>query len=753
MGLIPENIISDVADRTDMLQVIGEYVTLKRAGRTYKGLCPFHGEKTPSFNVNPERGFFKCFGCGASGNVFTFLTQIEGWSFPEAVRHLAGRVGIDIPETSSEDADRIRARREEKERYQSILGLARRWFEENLWGGRFPEAQRYLQGRGVDEEAARAFGLGFAPDSWSGLLDAMRRRKVSPKECEDAGLAIMGSRGHYDRFRGRLMFPVIDIWGHTLAFSGRTIEAEASGAKYINSPETRFYTKGSEVFGLATTKKAIRSENAALLVEGNFDVVTLYARGVQNVVAPLGTALTERQARLLGRYTQRVYVAFDGDKAGQTATERSLPIFLGQGLDARVVPIPKGEDPDSLVASRGQEALTQAIDVAQPIVAWALDRLLRPVEGAPIEEQTVALAEAGQVLQHIQDPLAHKHYVEEIARRMGLSPQDVSSYIRRTAGRKQSAPSSPSPSSPPSQHPSAGQSAARRGQSPRGQQSQRGQSSRGQSSQRGSQSQRGQGKQGAARTQAPQARPASRPQPAAQMPAPPARPEPPPPEAMGGGGGLEEAPPWLDMPPPEMMGPPPDAEMMDPGPPEDWQPAGAPMEEAGPPMEGFEEEVRAPYRPQRINHLEGFCLQILTDLPDKLDSFIEERFCDLLEDERLVYLLERTWSRKQETGKADFSMVAQQLAEELGDPDFLDQVSALICAERDEDEKNYEQMYFDTIVTMQQRWLKTEEEKVTRRAREARTAEQIMEVSRQLQELNRLKGELDPMLQRKRMRT
>lgn len=652
MGLIPEDIISDITSRADMLQVVGEYVPLKKAGRTWKGLCPFHGEKTPSFNVNPERGFFKCFGCGESGTAISFLMKIEGWSFPEAVRHLAGRVGVDIPETSDEDAGVARQRKQDKERYHQILEIAQRWFEENLWGGRYPEAQRYLASRGVDEAAARAFGLGFAPDGWSGVLDHCKRHKITPQEVEAAGLAILGEKGHYDRFRARLMFPVVDIWGKVLAFSGRVIVADAKGAKYINSPETRFYTKGSELYGLAATKQGIRAEDAALLVEGNFDVVTLYARGVQNAVAPLGTALTERQARLLARYTRRVNVAFDGDKAGQAAILKSMPILLEQDLDARVVALPVGEDPDSFVRAQGAEALRKAAQRARPIMAFALDSALEGAEGAPVEEKVQALKVAGELLGRIQDPVTLNHYIGEIGRRLELGEKDVARYLKqpeklreRPGGAKVAEPA------------------------PR---------------------------QGRAEPRAP-----------------------------------------------EVMRADPSFEAMEPPP--DFEPV---LDGAPPSAEELFETPRRASKP--IPAMEGKCLQILSDLPVKLGDFIAERFCDLLEDERLVFLLERTWERSQ-GGSFDFAGVAQQIAEELGDEDFFDQVSALICAERDVEEARYEQVYLDTIVRMQERWYTREKEKADRRAKVARSDEEVLEIAMLLRELHRVKRELDVRLQKKRM--
>ncbi|MEO1272632.1 MAG: DNA primase, partial [Myxococcota bacterium] len=301
MGQIPKDILQEIRDRADILQVIGEYTQLKKAGVNYKGLCPFHSEKTPSFNVNADQSFFKCFGCGEGGDVYAFLMKIEGWSFPEAAHHLAKRVGVDIPETSDEEAEAARRKAQARALYQELQDTARRWYERQLWQGDDPAGRDYLAGRGIDEETSRIFGLGYAPQAWTATLDYLHTRRMGPELVERAGLAIRGGRsGFYDRFRGRVMFPVIDIWGKTLAFGGRRVrdDDDKAGAKYINSPETRFYHKGSELYGLAATKKEIRSLGHAVLVEGNFDVIALHAQGIRNAVCPMGTALTDRQVRL-----------------------------------------------------------------------------------------------------------------------------------------------------------------------------------------------------------------------------------------------------------------------------------------------------------------------------------------------------------------------------------------------------------------------------------------------------------------------
>ncbi len=655
MGRIPDNLISEVMERADMLQIIGEYVRLKKAGRNHKGLCPFHSEKSPSFTVTPERGFFKCFGCGVGGTVYTFLMKAEGWSFPEAVRHVAARVGVEVPELNDEDAESARERRESRESYQKTLGIAQQWFETNLYAPEGAHALDYLRSRGVDEDAARAFGLGYAPESWSGLLDHLRRHRIGTPEAEVAGLAIQGQRGAYDRFRDRIIFPVVDIWGKAVAFGGRRLnDDDKAGAKYINSPETEFYTKGSQLYGLAATKRAIRAEGQALLVEGNFDVVVLYARGVQNAVAPMGTALTDRQARLLSRYTQRVFVAFDADKAGTKATARSLPILLAHKFDARVVVLPAGDDPDSLVQREGQEALQQAVDRARPIVAHAIDQIIAPLAGAPIEAKVSAIREVGaEILSHVEDAMTWKHYAEEIARRMDLPLAEAHRLLRRTSQ----------------------QSAAGRAER-------------------------------AERDKAPLR---------ALDPAP---------------RGQDEPPAWFDEGPPPEDGAP--------------GPRGDLLFDEGPALQG-------PRQP--IPQLEGRCLQILADLPDRLGEFIAASCCQLMTDERLVNLIERVHERATQTGKApEYALVAQQLAEELGDQDFFDQISALLCAERAWDGDRIEPTYLGTITTLQKQWLREEEKKIQRLlVATDLSAEAAMKILKRQKDLNKLRADLDVRLQRKRL--
>ena len=433
MGLIPQSVIDDVLARTDILQVVQQYVTLKRAGANYKGLCPFHNEKTPSFNVHPAKGIYKCFGCGAGGNVVGFLMEIEGWNFPEAVRHLAERNGIEVPEETDEDQEETRKRREGKKAYLRVMELARQYYEDNLWSDRGRAARHYLAERGVDEATAREFRLGCALDGWDHLLDHLAKNDVPAAWVERAGLALprRGSEGWYDRFRHRVMFPVIDIWGNTLAFGGRVFAANDDGPKYINSSETRYYVKGQHLYGLHVAKKEIQRAEHALLVEGNFDVIMLHAAGHKNVVAPMGTAVTDQQAKLLGRYCRKVIVAFDGDSAGRSASLRCIPAFETAGVEARVIRFDDTEDPDTFVRHNGTDAFQELIAQSQDLVEWALDEALPPAEAGDVHRNLEGLQAAGEILGQVKNPVAQRRYAEEISRRLAIEPRLLNEYIKR----------------------------------------------------------------------------------------------------------------------------------------------------------------------------------------------------------------------------------------------------------------------------------------------------------------------------------
>jgi DNA primase len=283
----------------------------------------------------------------------------------------------------------------------------------------------------VSEAVAESFGLGYAPDGWQNLLDYLESEGIQGALVERAGLAIGRERGegHYDRFRDRVMFPVIDIWGNTLAFSGRVLTSEA-GPKYINSSETKFYTKGKQLYGLHAAKQAIQRAEQAFLVEGNFDVVTLHAKGLQTAIAPMGTAFTEDQARLLSRYTRRVVLLFDGDRAGEEATLKAIAALEAAKLEGVVVRLEPGQDPDSFVREHGVGALEELAKQAKPIIGWALDRVLTVTEQAPVEDKIKALEEAGKVLGQVKNPIVWAHYAEELGRRLGVEPRLYKRYLK-----------------------------------------------------------------------------------------------------------------------------------------------------------------------------------------------------------------------------------------------------------------------------------------------------------------------------------
>jgi DNA primase len=442
--VISPDTISQVRERTDILAVIQESVpTLKRRGRSFVGLCPFHKEKTPSFHVNPDRGFFHCFGCQEAGGVIDFVMKLEGSTFPEAVRALAERAGIAIEADRQTDrAAHDRAKRQKDELYNANQ-VAAHFFEEQL---RTHPLRQYaldeLARRGIvpgkDEavdDVLQAFRIGYAPPAWDGLTGFFRAQGVSPVAGETVGVLVPRSSGsgHYDRFRHRLMFAVTDPQGRVVAFSGRALELPPDAkenddkpAKYINSPESPIYTKGQMLFGLFQARHAIRQEEEAILVEGNFDVVSLHARGLQNVVAPLGTAFTADQAKLLRRFAPSVVFLFDADAAGKKAVRMSRDAVKEAGLLAKVAHLPDetAKDPDEFVRMRGKEALLDVLAHARGMLEFLLESLLdQSFAHANAHEQVARAKEVERLLVTEDDPLVRsmaKSYADQLAGRLDV---------------------------------------------------------------------------------------------------------------------------------------------------------------------------------------------------------------------------------------------------------------------------------------------------------------------------------------------
>jgi DNA primase len=425
MAGIPEDKVQEVRERVDIVDLIGRYVELRPAGRNHKGLCPFHDERTPSFNVNPERKGYKCFGCGAGGDAIRFVMELEGKSFPEAVRKLAELYGVNLPAASAAARNREDQRRTERDEASTLLRTAMEVYRQVLLERNEGEAgRRYVAERGISPDTAEVFQLGYAPDpseaGWELLTRELTRRKLSLELAEKLGLVGRSDRragAHRDRFLGRLMFPVIQPGGEVVAFSGRIVPPHDQGGdnpppKYVNSSESVVFRKGDTLFGLHAARSAIRNASRVLLVEGNIDVVALYQRGFAETVAPLGTALTEKQARILARFTEQVILCFDGDAAGKKAAAAAMPTLLAEDLDVRIVLLPEGEDPDSVDPERFatlvrdaqpalqvmMETLASRAGTAIDARARALDRVLPLIAGLPRASARALYAERASEL-------------------------------------------------------------------------------------------------------------------------------------------------------------------------------------------------------------------------------------------------------------------------------------------------------------------------------------------------------------------
>jgi DNA primase len=463
--LISPDTIALVRERTDLVALVREGVpSLKRRGRSWVGLCPFHKEKSGSFHVNADRGFFHCFGCKESGSAIDFVMKTEGATFPEAVRSLAERAGITIEEEQVERTE-VDRQKKQREALYSASQLAATYFEQQLrehpqrayaleelarralvpsWArealdepGPRPTPERQT----AIDEALQAFRIGYAPGGWDGLAVFLRQQGISPMAAESAGLLVPRSSGtgHYDRFRHRLMFSVLDVQGRVIAFSGRALpplpedaarERDDKPAKYINSPESPIYTKGSHLFGLYQARHSIRQAESATLVEGNFDVVSLHAQGVSNVAAPLGTAFTPDQAKLLKRFAAHVVLLFDGDAAGAKAVRAAKETCRDAGLTAKVARLPKGSDPDDFVRSKGAGALQQVVGSAVGMLEFLLEDEFETFRSANIYEKKEGLDRVKKLLAEEDDPLVRsmgKTYVDRLAGRMDLI-QSVDSF-------------------------------------------------------------------------------------------------------------------------------------------------------------------------------------------------------------------------------------------------------------------------------------------------------------------------------------
>lgn len=429
---VPREVIQQIKERIKLSTLIGEYVRLTRdgGGDRSKGLCPFHNERTPSFSVSDDRGFYYCFGCQASGDAIKFLTEHTGMTFMEAVESLALRAGIELPKFAPSDPQEDQRRRRGQEAYYRVMTASNGFFQEQLRGSAAAPARAYLTQRGIDDETIERFQLGYAPNGWTHLTEAMCAQGIPPAHLARAGLArtrkdqdFRKQESLYDAFRHRVMFPILALNGKPIAFSGRALAAD-DPAKYINSPETRFYIKGENLYGLHAARRAMRQREQVVLVEGNFDVVSLHAAGIEEAVAPLGTALTPRQAEQIGRFCRRVILAFDGDRAGRAASLRAFEVLLEAGIDdVRWLVFESDEDPDSFVRAHGGPALRTRIENAPMMLEMVLeDALAETVANPDPTVRRSAMTHVAQWLGRVSDPYVAQMWREEMARRLVVHP-------------------------------------------------------------------------------------------------------------------------------------------------------------------------------------------------------------------------------------------------------------------------------------------------------------------------------------------
>ncbi|HEY7913605.1 MAG TPA: DNA primase [Blastocatellia bacterium] len=433
---LPRGFADDVKNQSDILRVVSDYVTLKRRGSAYLACCPFHSEKTPSFNVHPGKGLFKCFGCGAGGSVFDFVMRIEGCSFPEAVRTVAEKSGIPIP--AQDETEDYKRSAHEREVVLRLNEEAARYFESQLSGAEGAQARDYIDSRGISSEARKLFRLGYAPDSWDGLLGHLKTGGATEDEISVSGLVIpRETGGYYDRFRGRVIFPITDSQGRVIAFGGRVMQD--GQPKYLNSPETPVYTKGRNLYGLALSKNDIRTAGFAILVEGYLDCIIPYQDGVHNIVASLGTALTDSQVRLLRRYmdSPQIVVNFDPDSAGQAATMRSIEVLLAEGFKVNILRVPTEEDPDEFVRAHGVAAFQELLKSTQPYVDYIVDSSISAHDTSRPAGKVAAINAILPHLARMKDKVARADYAEQIANRLKVDSRVVREELRRVATNRQ----------------------------------------------------------------------------------------------------------------------------------------------------------------------------------------------------------------------------------------------------------------------------------------------------------------------------
>ena len=427
---IPEQFIEELVSRTDMVDLVGGYVRLNKKGNNYWGLCPFHSEKTASFSVSPDKQICYCFGCHKGGGAINFLMEVENLSFVDAVRQLAQRAGLEVPETGTD------ARlKEKREQLLEINKVAARWFYAQLYKPEGAQALQYLRGRGLSQSTLTNFGLGFAPNSWDGLLNELASKGYDKRLVLEAGLAVSNEKGRiYDRFRNRVMFPIIDVRGSVIGFGGRVMDD--SKPKYLNSPEGLVYNKSRNLFALNIAKKT--KLGRIILTEGYMDTIALHQAGFDNAVASLGTALTAEHAQLLSRYTKEAVIAYDGDGAGVAAAQRAIPMLEKAGLKVRVLRMRGAKDPDEFIKSYGRDAFARLLDESENHIEYRLEQVRVKYDLKDDSQRVEFLREVTGLIASLPNAVEREVYGGRAAQLAGISPQALGEEVKKELRRRYS---------------------------------------------------------------------------------------------------------------------------------------------------------------------------------------------------------------------------------------------------------------------------------------------------------------------------
>ena len=422
----PPAFLDELTARNPIEDVVGQYVSLKRSGSNLFGLCPFHGEKTASFSVAPDKGIYYCFGCHKGGSVINFQMEIEGLSYPDAVRSLAKRVGMEVPED-----EQYQSRYRQQERLWALHKEAARFFHSQLYAPVGAEALNYALGRGMNKYILTTFGVGYAPDSWDALTNALLKKGYTDQELRDSGLVSVSRKNGnlYDRFRDRLMFPIIDVRGNVIAFGGRVIKKDSEAAKYLNSPETLIFNKRKNLFGLNLAKKT--KHPYFILVEGNIDVVALHQYGFDNAVASLGTSLTDEQAALLSKYTDQVVLIYDGDNAGQNATRRAIPILEKAGIQVKVLQLRDAKDPDEFLKKFGADRFKLLLEESSNRVEYQLNAILKKYDLRDDDQKVKYLQESAELICSLPSAVQREVYAGRVAEAAKISMDAMKLEVNR----------------------------------------------------------------------------------------------------------------------------------------------------------------------------------------------------------------------------------------------------------------------------------------------------------------------------------